>query len=61
MSDMLDKLMAFEQGEMESAEEVIELFQELVDTGVVWGLQGSYGRMAQGLIEQGFVTKKGEE
>jgi len=49
------KLMAFEQGEM-SFDEAIELFQELVDSGLAWELQGTYGRTAKWAIEQGYVT-----
>jgi hypothetical protein len=54
--DIVDKLMRFEQGEMESTEEVVDFFQELVDTGMAWQLQGSYGRMASHLIEEGYVS-----
>ena len=32
---------------------VIEAWQALIDTGLVWRLQGSYGRMAHNLITQG--------
>ena len=35
-------------------------FQELVDSGVVWSLQGSFGRVAEQLIEGGFVKPKEE-
>jgi hypothetical protein len=52
---MLDKLLQFENGDMED-NEVIEFFQELVDSGMAWRLQGSYGRMAKHLIEEGLVT-----
>lgn len=37
-------------------EEVIEAFQELIDTGVVWTLQGFYGRNAARLIDLGICT-----
>ena len=47
----------FESGDM-SMEDVITLFQHLVDTGVVWELQGSYGRLASQLIEQGLVDTR---
>lgn len=33
--------------------EILEAWQYLIDTGVVWTLQGFYGRMARDLIEQG--------
>lgn len=53
--DIADKIIAFEQGEL-TEEEALELFQELVDSGMAWQLQGSYGRAAQSLIEQGLIT-----
>jgi hypothetical protein len=51
---MLDKIIEFENGNL-TDEEAIELFQELVDTGLAWKLQGFYGRMASTLIEQGII------
>jgi hypothetical protein len=52
----VDKIMAFESGEMNTEDEVIELFQGLIDTGLAWQLQGSYGRAASLLIEAGHCT-----
>jgi hypothetical protein len=49
---MIDKVIKYESGEMTQGE-VVELFQELIDRGMVWHLQGSYGRTAQELIEAG--------
>ena len=35
----------------------IQSFQTLIDSGHIWGLQGSYGRTAMSLIEAGLCTK----
>ena len=40
----------------ESEEQQIEAWQHLIDTGLAWSLQGSFGRMAKHLIEQGVCT-----
>ena len=42
--------------EAESEEQIIEAWQHLHDTGLAYQLQGSFGRMAQSLIEQGVIT-----
>lgn len=49
-----DKLFAYEAGELDEVE-TVELFEELVDTGLVWSLQGHYGRTAAALIEAGHI------
>jgi len=51
--DQLGAIMAWEDGELDD-ESTIELFQHLIDSGLVWQLQGSYGRTAHNLIEQGY-------
>jgi hypothetical protein len=52
--DLLDHIIRYENSDL-GEEEIIQLFQHLVDNGMAWTLQGSYGRMAKQLIENGFV------
>jgi hypothetical protein len=54
MENVVGKIISYESGEL-SNDEIYELFQELVDSGMAWKLQGSYGRVAQGLIELGII------
>jgi hypothetical protein len=42
--------------EAESEEQVLAAWQHLVDTGLAWQLQGSFGRTAQQLIDSGHIT-----
>lgn len=53
--DQLGQMVRYEQGELDESE-TITLFQELVNSGLVWQLQGSYGRMAHLLIRDGLVV-----
>jgi len=53
----LDKILAFEQGEM-GQEEAVEFIQSGIDAGWVWKLQGFYGRTAANLIEMGLCHQR---
>ena len=57
MKDLVDRIMDYEGGEMPE-DEAVELFQHLVDTGLVWQLQGHYGRTARDLIQAGLVKPR---
>jgi hypothetical protein len=56
--DTVGFVIDFESGTLDDIQ-VIEGFQALIDTGVVWHLQGSYGRTAAHLIETGLCHKAG--
>jgi hypothetical protein len=40
----------------DTEEQMLEAWQCLIDTGIVWRLQGHYGRTASSLIENGVCT-----
>ena len=52
MADRIDDIIALEEGKLNS-EQTIALFQEMINDGTVWSLQGFYGRTAMDLIESG--------
>ena len=49
----LDFIMAFEDGTLSDEDGIVAGFQKLIDSGLVWDLQGAYGRAAQSLIDGG--------
>jgi hypothetical protein len=51
--DIVTLMMDFENGDLDEHQS-IDLFQQLIDLGTVWKLQGLYGRMASDLIRNGF-------
>jgi hypothetical protein len=56
--DLVEQMMQYEQGDM-SDEDAIKMFQELIDNGMTWKLQGHYGRTAARLIERGVCQPAG--
>jgi hypothetical protein len=53
--DLVDRISAYEEGRL-SSEETTALFQDLINSGLVWELQGSYTRMAHYLLRAGLCT-----
>jgi hypothetical protein len=51
----IDDIIRYENGEMDE-DEIVVFFQGMIDTGVVWQLQGMYGRQAYILIEMGLCV-----
>jgi hypothetical protein len=56
MQDIVGQIMAFEQGELENGE-VYALFQFLLDSGMIYSLQGSFQRMAEDLLLAGMIEQ----
>ena len=48
-------IIAYETGKL-TFEEKVEGFQRLIDCGLAWKLQGSYGCMASTLIAEGYCN-----
>jgi len=57
-ADFVDKIVRYESGEMPEDEE-IKFFQELINSGDAWKLQGHYGRTAMMYINAGLCHKPG--
>ncbi len=54
--DVTAFIMDYECGEADE-DRIVEGFQYMIDTGLAWRLQGSYGRMAAALIESGHCSR----
>ena len=59
IAEQIDNIIAYEQGELDD-EQTIELFQALVTDGLIWNLQGHYGRTASQMIEAGLIEANKE-
>jgi hypothetical protein len=55
--DVTSDIIAYENGEL-GPDQVIALYQQLLDTGALWHLQGHYQRVAQGLLDAGLIVKR---
>jgi hypothetical protein len=48
------RIIQYENGELDE-DEVQDLFSELLDSGLIYQLQGSYQRTAQALLDAGYI------
>ena len=56
--DFIDQIMDYESGELNN-KDTLELFSTIVKDKLVYSLQGYYGRMANALIEEGWLDNEG--
>ncbi len=54
LETLTDRLARYDRGTLPDPE-TAELFQYLIDTGLLWLLPGRYGRAAEGMIRSGSV------
>jgi hypothetical protein len=54
--EIINLMIEFEDGNIDE-DNLIKLFQYLVNTGHAWKLQGVYGRTAESLIQAGLVNQ----
>lgn len=58
MLHLTDDIIAYESGELDE-EQVVALFQNLLDTGALYHLQGHYHRVASDMLRAGLIFKGG--
>ena len=56
--DVTNRIIDYECGHLSDAK-TLRLFSELIKTGMVWSLQGHYGRTASALIGDGWIERDG--
>jgi hypothetical protein len=56
-TNVVTYMMQYEMGDL-SPDNIIKLFQYLLDSGMAWTLQGAYGRMTKMLLDSGYLIKR---
>jgi len=59
MNNLTDRIIAYECDDIDEAG-ILQLFAELIESGMAWKLQGSYGRTAQALIDAEYISEDGK-
>jgi hypothetical protein len=57
-TEIAQQMHLYESGQLD-LDQILNLFSVLIQNGMVWTLQGSYGRMARHLIDSGSLTSDG--
>jgi hypothetical protein len=57
--NLVNFIMDYEDGSLDDTG-ILNLFSYLIRTGKAWSLQGSYGRAAKSLIDQGYIDRSGK-
>tara|TARA_R110002060_G_scaffold75065_3_gene84614 strand:- start:1694 stop:1864 length:171 start_codon:yes stop_codon:yes gene_type:complete len=55
MKELTQQIIDYEKGELDESD-TISLFQQLVDCGLAWNLQGHYGRRAYAMLQEGSIN-----
>ena len=58
--NMMDAIEIIEERDDATIQEYIDAFAYLIESKVVWGLQGFYGRTARHLIDCGAISEEGK-
>tara|TARA_R100000654_G_scaffold31168_1_gene56027 strand:+ start:444 stop:656 length:213 start_codon:yes stop_codon:yes gene_type:complete len=58
MTDITERIISYEMGDLNDAE-TLNLFSELISNKMAWSLQGHYGRTASALIDDGWIERDG--
>ena len=56
MQNLTEQIIMYESGDLTESQ-THQLFQHLIDSGLVYMLQGHYGRTAEALIADGFCQR----
>ena len=55
MQNLTERIVSYERGEL-NEQQTIQLFQELVDSGLIMEMQGHYQRLAAQLLQAGVIV-----